>query len=346
MTNEQPTENNKNTPTQHGRLFKTTFSDLDNARSLFEPMFPPHIRKDVQWPTLEVITTEHIDDNLKLAIPDLVFRVLYQVPGKEPLELTLLPLAEHKSALPNTDDPIELQLLTYIVAEWLYYRKGYKKKESPKGPFRLPIIIPVVVYHGTDKWRTPTLAQLCGADQLDEWFSRLIPSYAYLLHNLNEMTDEQVRQYYANAVSSQLVALVLKHNRDGDEALVNQAESIFQNVVELMKKPDGHAIITSVLNYLGQALENKTSLRYVIRTIERIDQKTGRYAMSAHDQLIAEGKAEGILEGKAEGLSTSKLVFQALKAGHSVEAIAKQYHLSIEEVADLRETYLLITGQS
>ena len=142
------------------------------------------------------------------------------------------------------------------------------------------------------------------------------------------MTDEQVRQYYANAVSSQLVALVLKHNRDGDEALVNQAESIFQNVVELMKKPNGHAIITSVLNYLGQALENKTSLRYVIRTIERIDQKTGRYAMSAHDQLIAEGKAEGILEGK------EKMIIALLQIG-------KLSTTEIAAAAEVTEAYVL-----
>ena len=39
------------------------------------------------------------------------------------------------------------------------------------------------------------------------------------------------------------------------------------------------------------------------------------------------------------GLATSKLVFQALKAGQSVEAIAKQYDLSVDAVLDLKETF-------
>ena len=78
--------------------------------------------------------------------------------------------------------------------------------------------------------------------------------------------------------------------------------------------------------------------------------------MSTYDQLIAEGeakgKAEGILEGEAKGkaegikvgeargLATSKLMFQALKAGQSVEAIAKQYDLSVDAVLDLKETLI------
>jgi len=54
---------------------------------------------------------------------------------------------------------------------------------------------------------------------------------------------------------------------------------------------------------------------------------------------VARGRSEGKKEGKSEGRNETKLVFKALKAGETPEAVAAKYGLALEEVLDLKETF-------
>ncbi len=62
------------------------------------------------------------------------------------------------------------------------------------------------------------------------------------------------------------------------------------------------------------------------------------YRVTYEESLLA--------QGKVEGLNKSKLVFKAFKEGKEPAAIATAYNLTIEEVLELKATYLMVTGQA
>ncbi len=60
---------------------------------------------------------------------------------------------------------------------------------------QLPVIIPLVVYHGKDGWNIkPTLEEMIsGYEELPRDVRAHIPNYKYLLYDLSGYTDEQIK---------------------------------------------------------------------------------------------------------------------------------------------------------
>jgi len=322
---------------QHDRLFKKVFGNKEEAEALIRPIFPEHIAKDIDFASLALEQGNHISDSLKLAMPDLVFTLTY----KAHFTLRLVLLAEHKSDLPDQDDPIEIQLLSYLVAHYLKNKEAYQKKPAPKGKFQLDLVIPIVVYHGIRGWRARTIEEMTADERLPDWFRQFVPQVNYLLHDLHKMTDQEVRLHYRQSIPAQTVSLLMKHSRDED--LYHQVENIFQNAQELSKTARGRSYLSAIGVYLSQALKKKELFLNAGVKIKRIDNQTGETIMSAYDEAIAEGKTIGIAEGKTIGIAegevknAKKVALKMLQAGKSDEEILAFTEISLADLNALKQ---------
>ena len=67
-----------------------------------------------------------------------------------------------------------------------------RNKEQAK---ELPIIIPLVVFHGQQKWKQPSslVKMLNGYDELPEAVKVYVPNFEYLLYDLSIYSDEDIK---------------------------------------------------------------------------------------------------------------------------------------------------------
>ncbi len=92
----------------------------------------------VRLDTLEICKDSFVDKDLKDFYSDMLYKV--RIGNSQGFVYFLF---EHKSYL---DSLIHIQLFEYMAKIW---RLGLKQSKNKK----LPIVIPLVLYHGKGKWR-------------------------------------------------------------------------------------------------------------------------------------------------------------------------------------------------
>lgn len=129
----------------HDVYFKSLFGDLKTAREFFKLYLPTELVAALAWRTLELDKDTYVNERLREYFSDLVFRVRCKDGGAALLYLLL----EHKST-PERWTP--LQLLGYLFEIWERAKQSCGAK--------LPLILPVVVYHGHRRWNVPLSFQV------------------------------------------------------------------------------------------------------------------------------------------------------------------------------------------
>jgi hypothetical protein len=196
----------------HANLFRTTFSDPEQAAGLLRTFLPPALAAAIDWTTLSLCDPGFVDQDVRHSDADLLFSVSM---GGRPAFVHLL--VEHKSS----DEPLTaFQVLRYVVRiqeQWL--------RDHP-GTGRLPPVVPLVVHHGPRCWRSATdVVELVDLDGLEagvaDLLRPLLPRLRFLLADLPEVTLERLRRL-AMPPLARLVLVCLQHVRgmDGASALL------------------------------------------------------------------------------------------------------------------------------
>ncbi len=141
--------------------------------------------------TLEVVKDTFIDGELSEYYSDLLYKV--ELIGGEPAYVYVL--FDHKSYY---DPLVGFQLLRYMVRIW---ERSLRKREARA----LPVIIPVVIYHGRGRWKARS-----SFDELFEAgdeFRDVVPFFRYQLCDLRRYSDDDIK----GVVLSKVAFLALKH---------------------------------------------------------------------------------------------------------------------------------------
>jgi predicted transposase/invertase (TIGR01784 family) len=119
----------------HDKFFKAVFSEEQVAQQHLTAFLPPEITEHLQFDKMTLDTTAYVSKRFKSFQSDVVWSIPYKH-GKVKIVL----LYEHKTAY---DRHIHFQVMRYMLEIWEHCIKRSKPLE---------IIIPVVVYQGTDNW--------------------------------------------------------------------------------------------------------------------------------------------------------------------------------------------------
>lgn len=120
----------------HDLYFKETLSKQENARSFLQSYLPANVLELIDLSQIEIEKDSFVTAELQQYFSDLLYRVDFR--GRQGYIYILF---EHKS---YQETWIGLQLLEYMLQCWK------RKKEQRQ---KLPIIVPLVIYHGKDHWR-------------------------------------------------------------------------------------------------------------------------------------------------------------------------------------------------
>ena len=243
----------------HDTCFKDFFGRREFALDFIKYYIPKEIKDHVDLSTIEVSIAGFVSEEHKEFYSDVV-ATLYLLNSTQ--QLVIYFLFEHKS---YPDKFAKLQILNYMVQKWLDLKKNHDSIQY------LPIIIPVVIYHGTGKWNIG----LDFADYFDlpnESFRRYIPKFEHILHDITRMGDEA----FKTSIIMEIFHLLFKYIH------FPELDQKIQDIYDLLEKlPDED----KRKEYL------KIIVKYVLRAgpvpFERVAEHTKRFSGGAEMTGVA-----------------------------------------------------------
>ena len=291
----------------HDKFFKGMFSRKDEARDFFVNYLPKEILKLLDLERIEIVKDSFIETELKEYFSDILYKVYLT---GSPAYLYML--FEHKS---YPDRLTVLQLLEYMVKIWRLHLN-----QNPMGE-GLPIIIPLVVYHGSEVWRYGTkLSGLLSGPV--ESLADYIPDFQFLLYDLTRYRDDDIK----GMIVSRVGLLVMKHifSDNLPEVLVR----VMELLAELSDKKRALDYVETIIRYVINASE-AVSLRDLQKIIKQsYFQKKEGELMTIAEQLRMEGHIEDARDSVLDILES--------RFGITPQDIVKELK-SIDEIAVLRQ---------
>ncbi len=268
----------------HDKFFKEIFGKPEIAADFVRNYLPPAIVNSLDLASLEVQKESFMDEKLEESFADLIYRVRLKK-SQETAFVCLL--FEHKS---NPDKWVALQILSYLLKFWERL-KAQKAKT-------LPLIFPVLFYHGEAKWKySPSFSALF--DQRDltedargEW-QRYAPNFSYYLCDLSALEDAEIRGQAV--VRAMLLMMKNIHRLHEEPHLLNVWQAfgklVNQNAVQYIR----------VMLQYASAANKVLTLSDVSQSIKRVFAKQGETIMAPFAQeLIQKGLQQGLQQGFTE----------------------------------------------
>jgi len=294
---------------QHDKYFKEIFSRKEEMSDFITNALP-QIAQFINIDTLQLDTTQYIDKKLQIGYSDIVYNCVY----KNKIELKIALLFEHKS---QTEDFPHLQLLGYMLKIW---QTNIKQKQH------LMPVIPILFYHGSEDWNNKKFEDYFIG--IDETLKKYLPAFDYELINTKNFSDEQIKQMF-QMLSLKTGILIMKHIFDEPDILINELDSIFENLQHLLETENGRNLFETTVIYLFSNMKNDK--QKVTDKLRQISNKGGDIAETIAQKLKKEGRILGIEE------TIRKIAIKMIKKGYDNEEIEECTNLSIQQIELLRE---------
>ncbi len=302
--------------------FKEVFSQKRIAKDFIENNIPKEALNIMDMESLELQKDSFINKELEENFSDLIYRV--KINNKDAYICFLL---EHKS---YKDKMAIFQLNKYILESWMRIIQKENKQE-------LPLIIPMLIYHGREKWnlKTDIRDMIPGFCELPKYFKERVPVFKYDFFNIGEYKEKDFEKLTG------LTAMMLKAFKYAFEEDIEVVLKNFLLALEEVKKEESIETLIYYgeiyLKYIEQTNHDITEER-LKEEIRKLDGK-GAITMSIlqkrEEKGMQKGMRRGMQEGRKEGVQ--KVARNLLKEGVEIALVAKCTGLSESEVEKLKE---------
>ncbi len=260
-------------------------------------MLPERLRSRLDLTTLQAVPGSFVDADLRGRAADLLFTVESRKAARvraEPRD-AVAPMHHADEATPrlihlliehqsSVDRWLPLRLLDYQRAIWERWRRDHPDART------LPLIVPVVLYHGASAWPAPSDFDHLIAVQIEEKVGSL--DFCFQLTDLTQTSDFELRATVLDAAAL-LALLALKHARTAPDLRERMIDW-----VELMnsaaRAPGGREALMLVLRYLsitGERIGRDFLRREIVPRLA--DPAAKETTMTMGEELIAEGRDLG-----------------------------------------------------
>jgi hypothetical protein len=236
-----------------------------------------------------------------------------------------------------------LRMLRYVVRQVEHWRQQHPESTV------LPVIIPLVMYHGPEgAWSAPRrveeLFDLPGEEEQRERWRALVPRFEYLL---DDLTAEQAEALLARPGPplARLAWLVLRYGRTGE--LAQRLPDWTALFAQVQAAPDGSENLVVVIRYLLWVGDEATheaagQVLHSVMDAQRAEELMRSYGEELIERGRQQGLAQGREQGREQGLAQGRLrgraeaVLRILAArGVHVSEEAQQRILACTDVATL-----------
>jgi predicted transposase/invertase (TIGR01784 family) len=294
----------KKLQSMHDEVVKDFLSDNETAKSFFKEYLSPEIVKNLDFSTLHICKDTFLNKKLAKYFSD----ILYQV-NLNNINIFIYLLIDHKS---REEGFMGFQFLKYMVRIWELYLK------QNKGAKTLPVIIPMVIYHGPKKWEVDT--QFTSFFNAPGYLKEYIPDFNYKLYDISHVPDEEIK----GAVLLRILFMTLKYVFTPG-LNYKLREEIFPLFFELKDKNKGTEYLEVLLRYLTRSARSLPE-NELNEAVTQLFEEEGGDLM---ETIAEKWKKEGMEEKAKE---TAK---RMLEDGLPIETISKYTGLPEKKVKAL-----------
>lgn len=303
---------------KHDATFKEVFSQKRIAKDFIKNNIPEEALNIIDMESLELQKDTFINEELKENFSDLIYKV--KINNKEAYICFLL---EHKS---YKDKMAIFQLNKYILESWMTIIQKESKEE-------LPLIIPMIIYHGKEKWnlKTDLRDMIPRFYELPEYFKQRVPVFKYDFFNIGEYEEDDFEKL------TRLTSMMLKAFK---YAFEEDLEVVLKNFLLALEEVKNEEPMETLIYY------GEIYLKYIEMTnsdvkeediknqIKKLEGK-GAITMS----ILQKREEIGMEKGRQEGRQDEKLkiAMNLLKEGVEIALVAKSTGLSKSKVESLKE---------
>jgi predicted transposase/invertase (TIGR01784 family) len=274
-------------PNPHDLLFKRVFGQPEHARGMLRAIAPAVLAEALDWSTLTLQPGSFVDAVLSSQHTDLLYSTTWRDGGEALVYL----LFEHQSA-PPTEALMAERLLRYQGRIWDHWRVDHPRVK------KLPMILPIVMYHGKTPWSEPRSfdALLDVPASLRPAVEPYLVRFEYVLYDLSEISEDELRGGAMRTALAKLVSMCLKYARTRADFL--QILSRWMDVArEVIRAPHGLEALAQVMRYILEVNENvePEDLRGLLE--RALGPEAKETIMTAGQRLIEQGRQQGIQQG-------------------------------------------------
>ncbi|MGL9724584.1 Rpn family recombination-promoting nuclease/putative transposase [Sodalis sp. (in: enterobacteria)] len=287
----------KSALSQHDALFKKFLGDIAVARDFLEIHLPPHLRERCNFSTLAMESGSFIEDDLKSQCSDM----LYSMKTTTGHDGYVYCLIEHQS---RPEKLMAFRLMRYAVAAM--------QRHLEQGNDSLPVVIPLLFYHGTTSpypYSTQWLDCFTDPELAESVYKQAFP-----LVDITAMPDDEILSHRRVA----LLELVQKHIRTRDMLELAADIARLLNLWAIPKEQ-----FRSLMYYIVGRGETSDT-RQFLHTIAAQTQDYQEDVMTIAEQLRQEGEQRGILKGRQEGIQLGEQKGRQEGRQESARNIARQ----------------------
>ena len=253
---------------------------------------PAALAEALDWSTLALQPGSFVDAALTHQHTDLLYAATWRDGGEALVYL----LFEHQSA-PPTEGRMAERLLKYKVRIWDRWRVDHAKAKT------LPMILPIVMYHGASPWLEPR-----SFDELLDVPAALRPAvepylvrFTYVLHDLSTISDEELRDGAMRTALAKLVTMCFKYARTRADFL--QILSRWMDVArEVVRAPHGLEALAQVMRYILEVNEHVGPEALQALLGRDLGPEAKDAIMTAGQQIFEQGREKGRQQGIQEVL--------------------------------------------
>ena len=306
---------NMNINNIHDKFFKNILSDINIAKKFIVSFLSPEVLRYINIETLQYAETDFLLQDLKEIFSDIVFTIN----KKDDKEIYISIILEHKS---RPDDFTAVQLLLYIA--YGYY-KQYKNTKT------LQLILPIVFYHGKQKWIYRSIEDLL--NDLPPELKQFIPAFKTVFIDLKNFSDEQLDSLGDALLTS---ILLLEKYAFKPEELAKKIKLIYEKLNSVSDRNLLYPIIVYSMSLI--------KIDIIKQIIQELPTPIKSNVMTAYDTLIQEGMEKGIQKGMEKGIQKGmeKGVLNLHKRDFTIPQIADIMEISVEKVKSILERNKMI----
>jgi len=261
----------------HDRFFKRIFSDPNIARDFLQNYLPQEAIEIVDLDYLIPENNSHVDENLKESLSDMLYKT--KIKGQDGYVYILM---EHKSYI---EGKVIFQLLRYITNIW-------EEKYDPKTK-KVPIIIPMVIYHGREVWNVETnLSNMVqGIEDLPDELKTYLPTYRYEICDFSIKGKKRIIGLTATKVALE----AMRAGTAMTEKEFKERLAIVFAYINQLPEEQVHEWFEGCMIYLLNVREDVT-IEDILKVQKEIMPGRGEIVMTIAEKLRNEGMEKGKLE--------------------------------------------------
>ena len=318
----------------HDIMFKAFLTDVQVARDFLTIHLPEHLLKLCDLSTLHIESGSLIDPDQRAHYTDILYSVrMADEQGEQ--RGYIYQLIEHQS---KPDPLIAFRLMRYCIS--------IMQQHLLQGYARLPLVIPMLFYHGETSPYPYSTHWFSLFDQVE--VARNLYSDAFPLVDVTVIPDEEIMAHKRVA----LLELTQKNIRRRDIMdLVKNIASMLQ--LRICSDEQLKTLISYIFEY-----GNSVKPDYLLKTLAKGSPEYKEVVMSIAQQLeergkqrgleeglhegLQKGRQEGMLEGRKEGLQEGrkegmqegrmKFIRELLASGINLEDLKKKIEITEEEI--------------